>query len=467
VSAAAPRGGARPVSEPTPWSRELRATVRLASPLVLAQASVMMMSVVDTAVVGHYARLELGAVSLGNALTFALLVFGMGFSMALEPLVAQALGAREPDRAWAWWRVGLKVSLVAGVPLTALAVGSSWLTEALGVDPVLRARATDYLLARAPSMLVYLTYMAARSVLQSHQRTRPLVIAALVANVFNLLADVVFVGGDETLVGLGLPPLGIPAFGAVGAGVATSVSTLVMTAMLIYDVRLLRPAAPPPPIPGVSSRALLRIGLPLGLQLATEYLVFSSVGVLAATIDEVSAGAHQIALHCSTLTFMAAVGIGSAASARVGFSVGHDGGAGVRRAGAAALVLVTAIMTVSAVLFLLLNDPLAALFAPEEPEVRALAASLVTIAGFYQIFDGLQVVAAGALRGAGDVRLPFAITALGYWGIGFPTALLLAFEADLGAQGLWYGLTAGLGVVGFALVARFWRLSGRGIARLG
>ena len=468
TAAAARAPGPPPAApSPSPFARELRATLRLAGPLIVAQASVMMMGVVDTAVVGHYDRLELGAVSLGNALTFALLVFGMGFSMALEPLVAQSLGAREPERAWAWWRVGLKVAAVAGIPLTLLAVFSAEVTAPLGVDAALRERATAYLVARAPAMLVFLVYLSARSVLQSHQRTRPMVVAAVVANVFNLLTDIVFVGGDATLVDLGLPALGIPAYGAVGAGAATSVSTILMTVMLLRDVHRLRPRAVGPAPAGVTARALVHIGMPLGLQLATEYLVFSGVGVLAASLGEVPAGAHQIALHCSTLTFMVAVGFGGAASARVGYSVGHDGGATVRVAGNAALLLVVLTMAVTALIFLLLNDPLAALFSPDDPEVRGLAASLITIAGLYQIFDGLQVVAAGALRGAGDVRLPFVITALGYWGIGLPTAALLAFEADLGARGLWYGLTAGLGVTGLALVLRFWRLSRGRLTRLG
>jgi len=425
----------------------------------------MLMGVVDTAVVGRHSPLELGAVALGNALTFALLVFGMGFAMALEPLVAQALGAGDPGRAWAWWRVGRWVSLIAGVPLTALAIASGPMTELLGVDPVLAGRATDYLIARGPAMLVFLVYMAARSLLQSHQRVAPLVWAALVANVFNLIADLALVGGDAWLTDLGLPAVGLPALGGVGAGVATSVSTIVMTAMLLVHVRRLRPP-PDVPIPTVPARRLVRLGLPLGLMLATEYLVFSGLGVLAATIDEIAASAHQIALHCATMTFMASVGIGGAASARIGELIGRGHGVLVRRTSAVALALSVGIMSVTAAIFLLFADPLAGLFAPDEPEVRALAATLVGIAGLFQLFDGLQVVSAGALRGAGDIRQPFLITAVGYWGLGFPAAILLAFEADLGAPGLWYGLTIGLGVVGVALVARLWWVSGRPIRRV-
>lgn len=447
------------IAEPT-LGAELRATLRLAAPLIFAQASVMLMGIVDTAVVGRHSPLELGAVSLGNSLSFALLVFGMGFAMALEPLVSQALGAGDAARAWAWWRVGRWVALAAGVPLTALAIASGPLSELLGVDALLAERATDYLIARGPAMLVFLLYMAARSLLQSHQRVAPMVYAALVANVFNLLADLALVDGDAFLTSLGLPTLGLPALGGVGAGVATSVSTIVMAVWLLVDIRGLRPP-PDAAIPKVPVRRLFELGVPLGLMLATEYLVFSGIGVLAATIDEVSAGAHQIALHCSTMTFMASVGIGGAASARIGNLIGRGLERQVRRAGAAALGLSMGIMTVTAAIFLLFGAPLAGLFAPDEPEVRGLAATLVGIAGLYQLFDGLQVVSAGALRGAGDVRRPFIITAVGYWGVGFPTAAALAFEAELGAPGLWYGLTAGLGTVGLALVARFWWLSGR------
>ncbi|PIE20307.1 MAG: MATE family efflux transporter [Proteobacteria bacterium] len=447
------------------FGAEMKATLRLALPLALAQASVMLMGVVDTAVVGRHSPLELGAVSLGNALTYGTLVFGMGFAMALEPLVAQALGAADRRRAWGWWRVGLQVAAVAGVPLTAVTLLLSQITPAFGVEADLAERATAYLMARAPAMLLYLPYMAARSVLQSHQRTLSLVIAAAVANVFNLLANVLLVNGDRGLVALGLPALGLPELGGVGAGVATSVSTGVMLVIMLRDLRRYRPAEGGER-PRDGRRRLLRLGLPLGLQLAAEFVVFSAVGVMAATIDAVAAGAHQIALHCTTMAFMAVIGVGGATSARVGHAVGRGGGPAVRGAALAGLTVGLIIMATSALAFVTVPGALAGLFAPDEPAVLALATELLAIGGFFQLFDGIQVVIAGALRGAGDVRRPFLITLACHWGVGFPTAALLAFTAGLGAHGLWYGLTAGLAIVSAALAWRFVALTRRPLARV-
>lgn len=419
---------------------------------MLAQAAVMVMGLVDTLVVGRLAPEDLGAVSLGNSVGHGIMVLGLGVVMVLETLVSQTFGAGDPKRAWGWWRTGVRAAALFGVPLTAAGIFLCSQTPALGVDPPLAGRAVEYLVARAPGFLLFLPFIAARSVLQSHGRTRSLVIAAVVANVFNAITDVLMVPGA----------LGLPALGGVGAGIATSVSTAIMFGILVFDLRTLRPATGGLSPPGSLGR-LLRLGLPLSLQLAAEYLVFSTIGVLAATFGATSAAAHSIALQCSTLSFMAAIGIGGATTTRVGYAVGRGDAVGARRAGLVGMTLTLALMSSSAVIFLALHGPIAGLFAPDDPPTRALAARLLIIAGIYQLFDGLQVVMAAALRGAGDLKRPLVITAIAYWGVGFPVAYELAFGAGLEAPGLWYGLTAGLASAGVALLLRFVYISGRAI----
>ena len=425
---------------------------RFATPLALAQIGTMLMGVVDTAVVSRYSAVHAAGTTLGNSLAMGLLVFGMGLAIALEPLMAQAHGAREAARAWGWWRTGLRVSLVCALPLSALAIVLCALATHVGIDPEIRDRGLEYLVARTPGNLVFLLWMTARSFLQSHQLTRPLLIGAAVANLFNLAADIALVDG-------------IVEWGAAGAGVATSVSTVVLVLVLTRAVGTHRPPSGSE-VPRGDVRLLLRLGLPLGLQLAAEFIVFSTCGILATALGAAPGNAHQIALHCTTLSFMAAVGISGATSARVGEAVGMQRPDLMRLRARAGFILTLVVMGVSALAFALVPEPIVALFSPREHEVRVLSVQLLGIAALFQLFDGTQVLVSGALRGAGDVRFPFIVTIIGYWGVGFPVAIVLCYPAGLGLHGLWYGLTAGLAAASIGLLVRYLAIERRGVRRL-
>lgn len=435
-----------------PFREELKATVRFATPLALAQIGTMLMGVVDTAVVSRYGATEAAGTALGNSIAMGVLVFGMGLAVALEPLMAQAHGAGERGRAWGWWRTGLRVSLISAVPLSILSVVLAMLSTHVGIAEPTRDVAVEYLIARTPGNLLFLSWMAAKSFLQSHQQTRPLLIAAALANVFNLVADVLLVDG-------------IVQWGGIGAGLATSVSTVVLVLVLTRSIGTSRPPPEVTVIPG-DIGLLMKLGLPLGLQLAAEFLVFSTCGVIATTLGDIEGNAHQIALHCTALTFMAALGISSATAARVGEAVGRGRDDLARQRSRAGFVLTMAVMGCSALLFALFAGPIVALFSPKEPAVFTLAVELLGIGALFQFFDGTQVLASGALRGVGDIRFPFIVTTLGYWAIGFPVALALTFGLDMGAQGLWYGLTAGLFAASVGLTWRYLRIEGRGFRRL-
>jgi len=414
---------------------EMRSMARFAVPLATAQAAIILMSVVDTLFVGRYDAVHLSGVGVGGALSHGILVFGMGIAFALEPLVAQALGAGEAGRAFAWWRTGARLTLIMSIPLTALVLLGAYFSEIFGVEPAIADQAFSYALWRTPANLLFLYWLAARAVLQSQQRTRPLLFAALLANIVNAAADAILVDGVVTL-------------GAAGAGLATSLSTVILFVVASRAIALSRPDAltpadglgPPP-----SARRLLNLGLPVSLQLAAEFGMFSSVGIIAASIGAVEGAAHQIALNCATLTFMFAAGIGGAAGARVSEAVGRGDSALARRRAGVAVLLALGVMATSAVLFAVFAEPLAALFsADDEPEVQALSVQLLMIASLFQLFDGAQVVIAGVLRGVGDVKVPLLITLGAYWAVGFLVGMLLAFEGGLGARGLWFGLSAGL-----------------------
>jgi MATE family multidrug resistance protein len=438
-----------------PTRAELGALARLAGPLAIAQAAVILMSVVDTLVVGRFDATHLAGVGVGSAVSHGVLVFGMGFALALEPLVAQALGAGEPQRAYAWWRAGARVTLLVGLPLSALALSLVAVSGHFGVDAAIIELALDYTLTRTPANLAFLYWMASRAFLQSQQRTRPLLIAAAVANVVNALADVALVDGLVTL-------------GAAGAGLATSASSLILLAVAARAIALgaPRPAAEATSA-GVSARALLRLGAPISLQLAAEFLVFSTAGVLAAGLGALEGAAHQVAINCATVTFMLAGGLGGAASSLIGDAIGRGETPLARRRALAAVTLALGLMGTSALAFALLADPLADAFTADgDPAVASKAAELLRIAALFQLFDGAQVVLGAVLRGAGDVRVPLVMTLAAYWAVGFTVALWLAFGAGLGVVGLWLGLSAGLAAASLALGMRARVVFARPIARV-
>jgi len=425
---------------------------RLATPLALAQMGIMMMGVVDTAVVSRFDAIHAAGTTLGNSLAFGLLVFGMGITAALEPLMAQAHGAGEEGRAWGWWRTGLRVSLIIAVPLSIVALVLCALADQIGIDPEIRDRGLEHLLARTPANLIVLLSMAARSFLQSYQLTRPLLLAALLANIVNLGMCVALVDGVVT-------------WGAAGAGIATSVSTAVLVLIQTIAVGRRRPPRDTSVNNG-DPKVLMRLGLPLGLQLAAEFIVFSTCGILATRLGAAEGNAHQIALHCTTLTFMAAVGVSGATAARVGEAVGMQRPDLVKVRARAGFLLTLMIMGTSAVCFGLFAEGIVSLFSPKAFEVRALSVQLLGIAALFQLFDGTQVLVSGALRGIGDVRFPFVLTVIAYWGVAFPVALVLCYPVGLGLNGLWYGLTAGLFAASVGLMWRYLIVEKRGIARL-
>lgn len=448
--------------------QEAAETARLAAPLVVAQAAIMAMGLVDTAFVGSRSGTDLGGVALGNAVAFAVLSLGIGIPSALDPLVSQASGAGDHARAAAWWRLGARGAIVVGLPVGLLAVAVCYALHWFGVERPLQERAIDYAIGRVPSAAFILLYIAARSTLQAYRRTSVILRSAIAANIVNAAADALLVWGDEGLVAVGLPALGIPPLGAFGAAIATSAST----AMLALS--LLRPVATTPELRGagaparpVSPRLLVRLGVPLGLQQLAETGVFSLTGIMAGRLGALAAGSHQVALQLASFTFMAVAGVASATSVRVGQAIGAQAGEaadarGPRRAGLVGAGVGSIFMLATSVAFLTLALPVARLLTPNET-YAVQAALLLRIAAFFQLFDGLQVVMSGALRGAGDVRVPFLANVAAHWGVGFPVAWALAFPADLGAVGLWLGLTASLVVVSAALLLRFFVLTSRPI----
>ncbi len=440
---------------------ELRAVVRLAFPVVLSHLGMMLMGIVDVMMLGRFSEQALAAGALGNSVSFALLMLPMGILMALEPMVSQAFGAENHPRVARLMRQGLTMAVLLSVPLSAVMWPLEKPLTLLGQRPEIVGLSAGYLQLLIPGNIAYLLFIAIRHSLQAMSVVRPAVVAMIVANLVNVAANYTLIFGH----------FGFPELGVLGSAIATSLSRWVMALMLVAASwpilrQYLRPASPSrsddtgephEKLPLFESRILRRmlyLGFPIGLQLSIEIWFFATVALLMGNLGTRELAAHQVALTLAAFSYMVPLGISGAASTRVGNAVGAGSLPNARRSAAVCLALGAAVMSVSALAFWLLPRLLARLFT-NEPGVLEVAAVLIPIAALFQIFDGLQVVAFGALRGSGDTRLPAALALFGFWGLGLPLGLLLAFQVDLGPRGLWWGFTIGLGAVAVLLI---WRI---------
>lgn len=435
---------------PTTPSRgsELRETARLALPLALATAGNQLLTLVDTVIAGRMGEQTLAATGISGAAFTLIAIFPIGVMLGLDPLVSQALG--RGDRAITHQHLASARRLAVWLtPPTLMAMTALLGLTLLAVD--LEAGTAEaswgYLAGRAPSILPFMVFMAHRSMLQAWDRIRPIATSMIVANAVNLPVSAVLAMGDDALVAVGLPAIGLGSgLGAAGIGLGTTVVSLCQLAWLARASRRL-PEQPPAPIRRPPMGEVWRLGWPVGLQLGSEVSIFAGTMILMGLFGETAVAAHQVALNVASFTFTICVGISSATTVRVGLAVGAADPPRARRAAWAGLGLGVGVMCCTATGFVLFGEPVARLFTDVEPVIEA-ATGFLLIAAFFQILDGLQVIGTAGLRGAGLTRQAMVIGVVGYWIIGFPVALGLAFGFDLGPSGLWYGLVAGLAFSG-------------------
>jgi len=430
-----------------PALADLRATARLAGPIVLVQVGLMAMGVVDTIMVGHLSPAALAAVALGNVYFNGPTIFGQGVLLALDPVVAQAVGARDHEAV----ARALQRAVVAALGITLLVAACflpagavlAWLRQPRDVAPTAGA----YVLASIPGLLPFFGFIVLRQTLQAMHRTAAIVVAIVGANLVNAALNWVLIFGH----------LGAPRLGPVGSAWSSTIARWVMFAVLLaLGWRSYRPNLAPVR-PGVLARAplarLLVLGLPIGATMLLEYGAFAAIALLMGLLGTLPMAGHTIALNLASLTFMVPLGVSSAAAVLVGHGIGRGDPGAARRAAASALTLGVGFMAGAAALFLAAPRALAALYT-DQPAVLALATSLIPIAGVFQVFDGLQVVSAGILRGVGDTRAPLVVNLVGFWAIGLPVSIALGFGTPAGPKGLWWGLVAGLAAVGTVLLVR-------------
>ena len=424
----------------------------LALPVVFAELGWMTMGMVDTLMVGRLSPEAIGAVGLGSSIFFGICIFAMGLLLGLDTLVSQAFGAADVDACHRWLVHGVVLAVGLSIPVSGLLLWIDSGLDAWGLDPTVLALTRPYLEIVSWSVLPLLLYAALRRYLQGMGIVRPVMFALLAANVVNIVVNWILIFGN-----LGAPALGVP--GAAWATVFSRVAMMgFLLATILYREREQRRTRPEVTGGVFGSltlemawfRRLLGLGTPAATQLTLEVGAFAAATALAGRLAPVSLAAHQIAINYAALSFMVPLGIASAGAVRVGHAVGRRDAAGAARAGWTALLFGMLFMSAAAAVFFTMPRLLLLAFT-EDAGVLDVGVTLLFVAAVFQLFDGMQGVATGALRGLGDTRTPMLWNLAGHWFIGLPLGYSLCFLLGFGVIGLWWGLSLGLMICGVAL----------------
>ncbi|HEY4047545.1 MAG TPA: MATE family efflux transporter [Acidobacteriaceae bacterium] len=437
-------------TNPARLRQELRALLRLAIPVVLSELGWMSMSVVDTIMVGHLSSTAIGAVGVGSALYYAPSLFGLGMLLGLDTLVAQAYGRGDYDDC----HHALSQGVYLAIGYAPIAMTLIWILPhffgAMGLTPAVRGEATAYLLLLNWGTLPLLLYAAFRRYLQGVGRVRPVTFALISANLVNWFGNWILIYGK----------LGLPAMGVRGSALSTCFARAYMAGVLIWWAwKHERERGHPlfarwqgPRIQRLFD--LLRLGLPSASQVVLEVGAFGVTTLMVGRLAPEILAAHQIMLTTASLTYMVPLGVSAAAAVAVGHAVGAGQAGRGRRAGWIAIGVGAGFMALAACAFVTAPKLILAVYT-RDSRVIGIGVRLLLVAAIFQIFDGIQIVSTGALRGLGKTRAPMLINLVGYWLLGLPLGYILCFHTGLGVYGVWIAMTGALILVA-ALVLGEW-----------
>ena len=435
------------------YSKDLKATFKLSYPIIIGQIGVTLMGFIDTVMVGRFSTTALAASAVANAIFFILTVLGLGTVSIMTPLVATSHSKGDKENCGAILSAGVRVAIFTG----AVFIGIAYLLveffyifdQPKEVVPL----ATEYLIIITYSAVPMLLFRAFKHFAEGLSETKPAMYVTYASVAINFFLNWILIYGK----------LGFPALGLVGAGYATLLTrTIMAVGLCVYifrDVRFKPFLAGFSWLKNVKAQIneILTKGLPAGLQMFFEVSAFAGTAVMMGWLGKIPQAAHQIAINLASITYMAATGFSIAGSIRVGNAYGEGNPKQIFRAGTSALILGFAFMFICCLAFIIFNYPLVRLY-NGNLEVIQIATTLVIIAGFFQLSDGVQVVSLGALRGIGDVNIPTYITLFAYWVVAVPIGYLLCFFFEWGAQGMWIGLLLGLTFSAILLTLRFYWL---------
>src|SRR5690554_36770 len=436
-------------------------TFALAYPVMLSQLGQVGVGIADTMMVGRLGAETLAAASLGNSIFFVIMMFGIGVSMSITPLVASADGEGKSKRITRIFKHGFIINVFTGMILFMLILlaspGLYHLNQPLEVVNL----AIPYLAIVTFSLLPFMVFQTFKQFTEGMSQTKQAMAITILCNLLNVFLNWVMIYGN----------LGFPALGLNGAGYATLISRILMAAIMFYYVWNSKRYKPYKlsfgfkklSFPLVSK--MLNIGVPTGFQFVFETGAFSAAAIMMGWIGTNALTAHQIAINLASISYMMASGLSSAATVRVGNQLGKKDIRSLREIGFTTFSMVTIFMLFFAVALIAFRNYLPLLYI-NDLSVVEVTASLLVIAGLFELSDGILVVGLGALRGMADVKIPTVITLVAYWVIGLPLGYFLAFRYGLNEQGIWYGLLIGLTCAGLMMVFRFHHLSKRLLSKI-
>lgn len=437
------------------WFEELKSLLHLAGPLIVNNLSIAGMQFADAVMAGQLGARSLAAVAVGGSVWFLGFTMCLGLLMAISPIAARHYGAGESALIGRYTRQGVLLAVALGLAVLAV---TSWFVEPaltfVGVDSGFRDLTIDYvhaIMLGAPAIFVFLVL---RFTTEGIGYTRPIMFISLFALVCNVFLNYVLIYGH----------FGAPAMGAVGCGVATAITMwlmMIILAIYIYVHPRYRPLQIFSRLPSVRPsvlREILQLGLPIAITVTAEAGLFSAVSILVGTLGAEITAAHQIAINFASTTFMVPLALSAATTIRIGHALGAGNPAAARFSGMIGIGTCAAFMTCSATFLLFFRDAVVSLYT-NDPEVQSIAISLLLMAAIFQIADGTQVGAAGALRGYKDTRIPMIINTFAYWALAFPLAYAAAIVFRAQPTYIWAGFVLGLSVAAILLTFRFRRVS--------
>ena len=428
----------------------IKITWKLAFPVVVSQVGHMMVGVADSMMVGRLGSVPLASVSLANGFFSVFLLFGIGVSYGMTPLVASADGSNDKKQAISVFKHGFVLNTFVGVGLIVLAYLSSFLFPYMDQEPEVFHSAIPYYRVISMSLLPLMFYQSFRQFTEGLSLTKQTMVISVAGNILNIVFNYILIFGK-----LGFEPMGL-----MGAGWSTFFSRVMMVVALggyvLLAPRFKKYRAIMPRVDWKVSimGKIAKIGLPTGFQFVFEVGAFGAAAVMVGWFGAIPLAAHQIALNLSAITYMASTGISAAATIRIGNQLGRKDFKTMQQVGWGSFIMTAVMMALFGSVFIIFRNLLPTLYINEIPVIEV-ASQLLIIAALFQVSDGLQAIGLGVLRGLRDVKIPTLVTLLSYWVLAIPSGYFLGSYLNYGARGVWMGLLIGLTLAAFLHIARF------------